>query len=133
MEITPKTKEIRYVDFPTNFDFHPIRKDLALLTNENAVSRSLRNIILTNFYERNDPTVGTNLSDQLFELATKQTQIVLRDAIRAAILNHEPRVNIISIDVAVSPESHEVFVTISFSIINTNEQSVLTVLLNRVR
>lgn len=122
-----------YVDFPTNFDFHPIRKDLSLLSNEDAVKRSIRNIVLTNFYERNDPTVGANLTAQLFELATPQTKILLQDSLTTAIRNHEPRANLISLVVYLSPDSHEASAEITFSILNTTEPVVLTVLLTRLR
>jgi phage baseplate assembly protein W len=130
---SPRQTDKIYVDFPTNFDFHPIRKDLSLLVNEDAVKRSLRNIVLTNFYERNDPTVGANLTGQLFELATPQSRIVFEQTLRRAIENHEPRVQLISLQVAQDPDKNEVSATITFSIINTTEPITIKVLLTRVR
>lgn len=133
MQKSPVQSEKVYVDFPTNFDFHPIRKDLALVTNEDAVKRSIRNIVRTNFYERNDPTVGANLDAQLFELATPQTQIVLQDSLRTAIENNEPRCQLLSVIVVVNPDSNAISASIVFTLINTSEPITLTVLLTRVR
>lgn len=133
MSKSPIQSEKVYVDFPTNFDFHPIRKDISLLVNEDAVKRSVRNIVRTNFYERADPTVGANLDAQLFELAGPQTQIVLEDSFRTAIENHEPRAQIIQLTVAVDPDNYSVAATIVFSLISTSDPVTLTVLMSRVR
>jgi phage baseplate assembly protein W len=128
-----KQTDLIYVDFPTNMDFHPIRKDLALLTNEDAVKRSVRNIVETNYYERLDPTIGANITSQLFELASAQTQIVLQDSLRSAIENHEPRAQILDLVVALDPDSNQAAATITFVVLNNSEPVVLTVLLDRIR
>lgn len=133
MATNVKPKEKIYVDIPTNLDFHPIKKDLTIIFNDDAVKRSLRNICLTNYYERLDPTVGANLSAQLFELAGRQAQIVLEDALRTAIENHEPRVSLISLRVAVDPDNHTIAADIVFTTLNTIEPITLSVMLNRVR
>lgn len=122
-----------YVDFGVNFDFHPIRKDLALVSNESAVKRSIVNLVKTKYYERLDPTIGGNINGQLFELATPQTQIILQSDIEKVIKNHEPRANLISVVVAISPDTHEASATITFAILNNPVPVTVTVLLERTR
>jgi phage baseplate assembly protein W len=130
---SPVNQDKIYVDLPTNFDIHPIRKDLVLLSNEDAVKRSIRNIVLTNFYERLNVTVGTNVEHQLFDLADNQTAIVVAGHIESAIRNFEPRANLLGVNVAVVPDQHSLMATISFTLINRTAPIELSVLLARVR
>jgi phage baseplate assembly protein W len=130
---SPKNQDKVYADFDTNLNFHPIRKDVALLTNEDAVKRSIRNIVLTNYYERNDPTVGANIGYQLFELASRKSQIIIENSLTTAIKNHEPRANLISVNVAMDPDEHSISATITFSVISNAQPVSLTVILERVR
>ena len=68
--ITPQTNtEEFYSDFQTNFTIHPIKKDLTRLVNEDSVKRSIKNILLTNYYERRfRPRFGANIRKYLFNV-----------------------------------------------------------------
>lgn len=123
---TVKTEKV-YTDFPTNFQMHPIRKDLTVISNEDAVKSSIRNLLLTNYYERNDPTVGANLDAQLFELITPLSQIVVEDSIRKCIENFEPRAKIISLLVAPDPDRNQWTVELVFTVLNNTEPTTLSV------
>jgi phage baseplate assembly protein W len=119
-------KEEVYIDFQSNFTIHPIKKDLTRLTNEDAVKRSIRNILQTDYYERRfRPKFGANIRAYLFENMTPITLHAIKSAVITAIENHEPRANII--DVVVSGgDNNAVDVTLTFSIINSLQIVSLT-------
>lgn len=130
---TTKKREI-YSDFRANFDPHPVKKDLVRLTNEDAVARSIRNILLTNVYERRrNPSFGAGLSAYLFENISKATESGIRDAIKAAIQNYEKRASVIEVYVSARPDKNAYSATIVFSVLNRIDPVTLDVLLQRVR
>lgn len=128
-------KEEVYSDMQTSFAMHPIKRDLSRITNEDAVKRSIRNILLTNYYERPfRPRFGANLTKHLFETITSVTLDIIKDEITAAINTYEPRATLL--DVVVSgTDRNEVDVSIIFSIINKSEPINFntTIALDRVR
>ena len=61
-------KEVLYKDFPISFSAHPVTGNLSILKNADAVKQSVKNIVLTNFYERPyAPLLGGNVRAQMFE------------------------------------------------------------------
>jgi phage baseplate assembly protein W len=113
---------------------HPNKQDLVLHTNEDAVKRSIRNIILTDRGERMfNPLIGSNIRSLLFENFSPQTASLLRDFIKSAIENFEPRATVIDVYVQALPDESAYAATIVFSVINKTEPVTLELLLNRVR
>ena len=95
-----------YSDFLTNFNAHPDSKQLMTIKNEVAVTRSIRNLLSTNKYERLfQPTIGSNLNHFLFEDISTFTSAAIKSAIIQTIENYEPRAKII--DVIVSPYQND--------------------------
>ena len=137
MVSTPLTnKQEIYSDFQTNFSIHPIKKDLTRLTNEDSVKRSIKNILLTNHYERRfRPTFGANIRKYLFENMTPITLEVIKMDIISAIKNFESRAEIIDVIVSGANDNNSVNVTITFSIINSLQVTTLstTLTMDRVR
>ena len=65
------TTQIFYSDIPTNFTIHPVKEDLVLLYNEDAVKRSIRSLLLTDPYERFfNPGLGSDLDNILFIMSS---------------------------------------------------------------
>ena len=84
-----------YTDIDLNITPHPSSGDLVLKQDIDAVKRSIRNIMLTNNYERPfKPNFGANLRGLLFELADDLTKFEIRSQIIEAITQLEPRVSI---------------------------------------
>ena len=135
--ITPQTTtEEFYSDFQTNFTIHPIKKDLTRLVNEDAVKRSIKNILLTNHYERPfRPRFGANLRKYLFENIDPVVTKHIENDILTAIENYEPRANIVDITVTSNPDNNAINVSIIFSTINSLQTVTLNTLitLDRVR
>ena len=127
-------RPVIYRDFFTDFSMHAATGELNVKTNEEAVKQSIRNLLLTDRYERPfQPFIGSNLKGMLFEHYTPQTQIVIKDSVTEVIANHEPRANLI--DVIVIPEQGgtAVTVTIVFSVINNPAPVHLSIILERMR
>jgi phage baseplate assembly protein W len=123
-----------YSDIPTNLDVHPIKEDLVLLTNEAAVKRSIRNLILTDPYERPfNSTIGSGIRQSLFENIGQDTEYILTEKIKETILNYEPRANLINVSVKLLPDDNSYSATIVFSILNSLTPITLDLILRRVR
>lgn len=137
MATTPRSNiEEIYSDFQTNFTMHPIKKDLTKLVNEDAVKRSIKNIVMTNFYERRfRPRFGANIRKYLFENITPLTLRAIQSDITASIETFEPRANLIDVKVSSANDSNEVDIAITFTTINRLQPVIVTatVGLNRVR
>lgn len=126
--------ETVYSDFKTGFSVHPVKGDLTLNTNEDSVKRSIRNILLTNFYERPfQPLFGGNITALLFENFTSSTLATSKQVVATAIKNYEPRAILHDIILSGNPDSNELSVKIIFSTKNRTEPDVLDVILERVR
>lgn len=124
-----------YSDFMTGMFVHPIKKDLAQITDIDAVNRSLKNIIQTNFYERPyDPLYGANLRHYMFENYDQNLEIEMKNDIQNAIDNHEPRIEVIEISVSGNPDDHVINISITYQIINLSSEPVtFNTTLKRVR
>lgn len=123
-----------YSDFSTAFLQNPLSGDLGLVVNENAVRSSLRNLILTNRYERLlDPYIGTDLQALLFETPDSGVTKLVQEYIKQTVQNYEPRVNLIDVKCVPYPEQNGYSATIIYSIKTFNGTQTLTIPLTRVR
>lgn len=126
--------KIYYSDLDINLDKHPISGDVIRSVNDLAVVRAIKNLVLTDFYERPfKPTVGCNVRKLLFENFTVDTQEIVRQTIIDTIREFEPRCN--NIDVKVTPyeDQNALTITIIFSLINREEPITLDFYLDRIR
>lgn len=131
--LLPKQTEL-YADFLTDFDMHPVKKDVVRYINENAVKQSIKNLILTNRGDRLfNNTLGCDIRSMLFEQMSASNDEVIMDLIRSTIENYEPRARIMDINVTSDYDTNTVNVTIVFSIINKQEPITLELILNRIR
>lgn len=123
-----------FSDFNMSFATHDTTKDLSVLTNENSVKQAIKNLILTDVYERPfQPGIGCNIRNVLFELFSPQTSDRAKTYIRETIEQYEPRASIKDISVSPNVDRNSLAATIKFSIINTVEIQNLTVLVDRIR
>ena len=107
-----------FVDISASWQNNPLSNDLITLKNENAIARSVRNLILTTQGERPfQPVLGSNVNNLLFENMDKLTAAALKDEIRNTIENYEPRVEIEEIIVDPNFENNEFNVTIQYYIV----------------
>jgi phage baseplate assembly protein W len=123
-----------YSDFFTNFLAHPDNKELVKLNNEAAIKRSLKNIILTDNYERpHNPKFGASLSSLLFEPMTDITESSIKDKIYYSIKTYEPRVEIQSVIVQGDYDRGSYDIQVQYRILNNNQESNLNLVLKKIR
>jgi len=117
-----------------NFTKNPATKDVARLTDVEAVKRSVRNLILTNRFERPfHPEIGSSIRDLLFELITPLNAVLLQDRVEEVIENFEPRANVQQVIVQDEIDQNRYRVTISFYVNNMPEPVTITEFLQRLR
>ena len=110
-------------------------KDVRKVTDIQAVKRSVRNLVLLNFYEKPfHPEIGSGIRDMLFENMSPITAFALTKKIEDVIENFEPRVRLISVRADPNLDRNEYEVTIEFFVVNTPTELVdLTVFLEVLR
>ena len=107
-----------FKDISLSFEPHPITKDLQILKNENAIRRSVRNIVETIPTERFfNPLLGSDVRSSLFEFVDFGTASVIEDQIEIALDNFEPRIDNVQVQVDPFPDRNEFNVTVYFDII----------------
>jgi len=133
--VSPLRKKISlYSDIRKDLDINPITKDLAVKRDEEAVKESIRTLILTDRGERLfQPRLGGDIRKTLFENNTPATLKVLQEAIKDTINNHEPRANLIDVEVSSTYDDNKVVVNIVFYVRNLETPVNLTVFLERIR
>ena len=105
-------------DISLSFKRHPVTRDLLPLRNEDAIKRSVQNLVRTKIGEvffRND--IGTRITGALFELGNSDFVDPITTEIDTVITNFEPRVNLKSVDVSPIPDENSLNVEILYDII----------------
>jgi len=133
--LNPLLKEVVFSDVNVTFTPHPVTGKLPVLKNADAVKRAVRNLILTNFGERQyDPLFGGNVRALLFENTDDPLlESLIQTRIEAAISNHEPRAKVDRVIVDVKPDSNALVIRIRFTIVNERFPVELEVAIERVR
>ena len=110
-----------FKDISMSFKVNPLNDDLIVLKNENAIARSIRNIVFTlpgeKFFDEN---FGSRISKSLFDNIDDLTAATIRDEIERSIRNNEPRVNLRSVRTIPNFENNEFDVTITYDIIGAD-------------
>jgi phage baseplate assembly protein W len=123
-----------YKDLDLLFNVHPIKKDVNKHTAEMAVINSIKNLVLTNHYERPfQPEIGSNVSKLLFEQLDFVTAAALEREILQTIKNFEPRASVYRVRALPDYDNNGFTVDMEFTIINRTEPITITFFLDRVR
>ena len=113
-----KRKSRAFKDISLSFSPHPVTKDLPVLLNERAITRSVRNLVETIPTERFfNSLLCTDIRDSLFENFHASTVTIIEDQITETIRNFEPRVGGLNIEVEARPDLNEFEVKVIFDII----------------
>ena len=123
-----------FSDFLMDFSVHPEKNDLVRSVNETAVKRSIRNLLLTNKYERFfAPSIGSDINKLLFENISASVSYALKDRITNTIKMYEPRCRLIDVNVIPVEEQNGYYIDIQFATINTTTPVLMQIKLNRIR
>ena len=106
-----------FKDINLSFKRHPVTNDVMTIRDEDAIKRSVKNIIFTILGEKPfEPNFGSVINDSLFELDTTLNQIRISDEIKNSLENYEPRITGISVSVSIYPDSNELNCTVQYDI-----------------
>jgi phage baseplate assembly protein W len=123
-----------FTDLDLNFTIHPVRKDINIHRNEFAIINSVKNLILTNFYERPfQPEIGSNIRRLLFENIDTIVAAQLERAVEETILNFEPRVQVSKITAVPRPDENKYSLELEFFVINNPNPITINFFLERIR
>jgi phage baseplate assembly protein W len=126
--VTIKTNRT-FSDLDLNFKLHPVKKDVNILLNELAISNSIKNLVLTNHYERPfQPEVGSNIRRLLFI-----TSANIEREIEETITNFEPRARVHKVTASASPDQNGYKMKLEFFVLNNTSPITINFFLERVR
>ena len=119
-----------FKDINLSFKRHPVTNDVLTVSNEDAIKRSVKNIIFTILGEKPfEPNFGSVISQSLFDLNTNLNEIRISDEIQQSLLNYEPRIDNIVVTASIYPESNELNCVVQYEIVGipapTQEVDVL--------
>ena len=119
-----------FKDINLSFKRHPVTNDVLTVRDEDAIKRSVKNIVFTILGEKPfEPEFGSVINDSLFDLNTNLSEIQISDEIKQSLFNFEPRIENIEVTVTVRPDSNELNCTLQYDIIGlpspTQEVDVL--------
>ena len=105
-------------DINLSFKRHPVTNDLVAIRDEDAIKRSVKNIIFTILGEKPfEPTFGSVINDALFDLDTNLNEIRIQDEITSSLNRFEPRIDNIIVTVSVVPDTNEMNCTVQYDIV----------------
>ena len=123
-----------FKDLDLNFTIHPVKKDINRNLGAMAVINSVKNLILTNHYEKPfRPEIGSNVRRLLFENLDVVTATTIRNDIQRMIENYEPRVSIINLKVNADFDNNGFKVFMEFYIVNQTSPVTINFFLERIR
>jgi len=127
---TPQT----FVDLDLNFNIHPIRKDINVFINEYAITNSIKNLVLTNHYERPfNPVIGSNVRRMLFENVDTIIAGQLEKEIKDTIENFEPRASVINVTGFLFLDENGYNITLAYMVVNLPNTLTISFFLERIR
>jgi len=124
-----------YKDLDLQFFCHPNTKDLVYVKDIDSIKKAVKNIVLTNFYERHfDDSFGCNVRGALFEPMSFFTALTIQQTIEEVLMVHEPRINLISVEVEMDDQEELGYnVLITFSIRTQTDPIRISFFLERVK
>ena len=113
-----------FKDISLSFKRHPVTNDILALKNEDAIKRSVQNLVRLQLGEVFfDPDLGTRIIGSLFELANNDFVDPIKTEIETTITNNEKRVQLTSVDVESEPDTYSMNITISYELVGLSAPS----------
>jgi phage baseplate assembly protein W len=120
-------------DIDLNFSPHPLTGDLAVKKDRSAIDQSLKNLVMTNFYERGfNVEVGSNLQDSLFDNYDSLKHQTIKNNIVRVVKNFEPQVEIVDV-VTNMDQPNELLVEVYYNYANDPEVRTVIIPIERLR
>ena len=110
-----------FKDISMSFQSNPLNSDLIVIKNVNAITRSIRNIVLTTPGEKFfDPDFGSNVTKLLFENVDDITASQIQEEIEFSINNYEPRVRLTNVEVIADNDNASFDTIITYEVIGAD-------------
>ena len=107
-----------FKDINLSFKRHPVTNDVVAIRDEDAIKRSVKNIIFTILGEKPfEPDFGSVMNQSLFDLNTNLSEIRISDEIKASLDNYEPRIDNVDVSVSILADSNEMNCTVQYDIV----------------
>ena len=110
-----------FKDISATFQTNPLNSDLIALKNENAISRSIRNIVFTipgeKFFNQ---SFGSDINQSLFMNIDEISAVIIKDQISSSISKFEPRVNLVEVVINPDFDNNSFDATIIYEIIGAD-------------
>ena len=107
-----------FKDINLSFKRHPVTNDVVVIRDEDAIKRSVKNIIFTILGEKPfEPNFGSVMNQSLFDLNTNLSEIKVSDEIKASLDNYEPRIDNVEVSVSILADSNEMNCTVQYDIV----------------
>tara|TARA_B100000900_G_C20323692_1_gene611266 strand:- start:203 stop:652 length:450 start_codon:yes stop_codon:yes gene_type:complete len=121
-------------DLDLSLKIHPVRRDIIPLRDDNAIKNALRNLLVSNFYDRPfSRDKGANLKGLLFEPADVFTKITMRKGIENVIRKYEPRVKTRKIIIDDDPDANSYRINVNFLIKEFDTNESVSIVLRRLK
>jgi len=128
------SREPDYSDLDLDFMINPITGDINKKTGDDAVKRSIRNLVFTNYYERPFKSfIGSNIPSLLFDNVDVITASEIESALIKLINTYEPRVRLNTVKVFADIDNHGFNVQLEYIILNTETPATFNLFLERIR
>jgi len=129
-----KSKQNQFVDFDLSFKKNPITNDVRKKRDAAAVNQSLKNLILTNFFERPfQPSFGGNIWEDIFEPLDDMSVINIKNRMENAISNFEPRVRELSINFKPLKDENTLVIVLTYQVPASEEVFSTQFSIERIR
>ena len=123
-----------YKDLDLNFTRNPVTNDVTIIEDIDAVKRSVKNLVQTNFYERPfHPELGCGIRGLLFENYSPIIGIFLKRKIAEVINRYEPRVSLVNVTLDDDPDRNRLKVSLYFYVQNISDPVTVETFLQRLR
>ena len=123
MPVVQQRQSRAFKDISLSFKKHPVTNDIISLTNENAIKRSVRNLVETINEERFfNPLIGSRVKESLFEQVDNGLLTTIKTQIETTINNFEPRVALTNVSCVHPPNTNNLEVSVNYNIIGQEAQ-----------
>ena len=134
VQVSTVRRKKSFADLDLSLPIHPLKKDITPLKDDEAIKNAVKNLILTNFYERPfQPDKGANLVALLFEHADSFTALEIEEAIKDVLRIYEPRIRVKRVICNDDTQLNAWRVTVNYTIRSFGIPSKVGVVLKRLR
>lgn len=126
---------VKYRDLDFSFFRNPVTKDVSVKINEEAIKSSVRNLVMTNKYDRLfQPTINSGVMSKLFENINPQTAFTLKDDIENTLKTYEPRIKLLDVTIGqLIYDENTIVIAIQYQLIDDSRTITQNITVERIR